>query len=113
MTKLVCSISQEAVSIYPTIAYPFEGTANAMDERLESKKFGKEKCLLLENHGPCALGVTIEEASLMYSCYAYISTKSNGSCWWYLSKLHMLSKEMVQQMISRTIRESERKDKKV
>jgi len=119
MTKVgLLPISQEAVSIYPTIAYhPFEGTANAMDERprIQKNLGGEKMLLLLENHGPCALGKTIEEAfSLMYSCSRACTyqQKAMAAVGGDLSKLHMPSKEMVQQMISRSTRESERKDKK-
>ena len=63
-------LSQEALDIYPLIKYhPFEGTANSLDERPRlQKSLGNEALILvLENHGPCALGPNIETAfHLMY-----------------------------------------------
>ena len=63
-------LSQEALDIFPLIAYhPFEGTANSLDERprLQKSLGDNAMILVLENHGPCALGPNIETAfHLMY-----------------------------------------------
>ena len=104
-------ISQEAVAIYPTISYhPFEGTANDMSERprLQNSLGPSKMLLMLENHGPCALGTSIESAfALMYNCTRACTyqQKAMAAVGGDLSKLHIPTDEMVQQMIARSSKE--------
>ena len=108
MTKTgILPISQESVDIVNMIAYhPFEGTANDMSERPRMQRnLGMEKkILILENHGPCTLGNSIENAFLlMYlvcrSCN--YQQKAMAAVGGDLSKLNVPSPQVLSAMKAR------------